>query len=393
MFQKATKHKALARIALAGPSGSGKTFTALNIAKHLGKKVAFIDTERGSASKYADLFNFDVLELDTFHPQKYIDAIKEAEVAGYDTLIIDSLSHAWMGKDGALELVDRVAKRSPSANSYAAWREVTPLHNALVDAMLECKMHVIVTMRSKTAYSQEKDDKGKTIIRKLGMEPVQRDGLEYEFDVCGDLDLDNNLIIHKTRCAKLTGYVINKAGKEIADILTEWLNVAEPPRKESLPPAEQGTLHTVAKPDLAELPKQTPAPVSAKPPEPPKQETGKQLPKTEQTSSANGFPWYEGVFKGGMLGEAGKTPNHIAIKTKNGEHDLTFWSRPQVLKDYEDWTVLVNKPCRFQAEVTTKGEKTYKELKGLSFPDLLSKQPMNVPPPPQDDDVPVSWTN
>ena len=140
-FAKATKKAAKLRMALIGPSGAGKTYTALAIGTSLGEKVAFIDTEHGSASKYAgrDGFNFDVLELDSFHPQTYIDAIKAAEQAGYDVLVIDSLSHAWMGKDGALELVDKAAKRSQSTNTFAAWRDVTPLHNALVEVMIQSR--------------------------------------------------------------------------------------------------------------------------------------------------------------------------------------------------------------------------------------------------------------
>ena len=110
-FTKATKQEAKLRLALAGPSGSGKTYTALQIATHLGGPIALVDTERGSARKYADLFSFDVLELDSFHPERYIEAIHEAEEAGYAVLILDSLSHAWAGKDGALELVDKAAKR------------------------------------------------------------------------------------------------------------------------------------------------------------------------------------------------------------------------------------------------------------------------------------------
>jgi hypothetical protein len=83
-----------------GISGGGKTYSALSIASHLGKSIAHIDTEHGSASKYADLFTFDTCELTSFHPQNYIDAINAAS-GSYDVLIIDSLSHAWMGKDGA----------------------------------------------------------------------------------------------------------------------------------------------------------------------------------------------------------------------------------------------------------------------------------------------------
>ena len=102
-FQKATKEQAKLRLALIGPAGSGKTYSALTLATHLvpNGHIALIDSERGSASKYADRFNFDVEELTTFHPQRYIQAINDAQTASYDVLIIDSLSHAWMGKDGA----------------------------------------------------------------------------------------------------------------------------------------------------------------------------------------------------------------------------------------------------------------------------------------------------
>ncbi|MDF2439183.1 MAG: hypothetical protein JWN98_167, partial [Abditibacteriota bacterium] len=178
-FQKATKRSARLRMALIGVAGAGKTYTALNIAKHLGGSVAVIDTERGSASKYSDMFDFDVLELEVFSPQMYVDAIQAAEEAGYEVLVIDSLSHAWTGKGGALEQVDRSAKRSQSGNTFGAWRNVTPLHNAMVDAIINTKMHVITTMRAKSGYVQEKDEKtGMVTVRKVGLAPVQRDGLE-----------------------------------------------------------------------------------------------------------------------------------------------------------------------------------------------------------------------
>src|SRR5262245_45143039 len=60
-FTRATKLEAKLRLALAAPSGAGKTYTALQLATHLSGPIALIDTERGSASKYADLFTFDVL--------------------------------------------------------------------------------------------------------------------------------------------------------------------------------------------------------------------------------------------------------------------------------------------------------------------------------------------
>jgi adenylate kinase family enzyme len=232
MFKKATKSQSKLRLALLGPTGSGKTYTALRIAKGLGGKIAFIDTERGSASKYSgDIVDFDVLELESFSPATYVDAIRGAEAEGYEVLIIDSLSHAWMGKEGALEQVDKVGKRSgggASANNFGAWREVTPMHNQLVDTILSARMHVIGTMRVKMEYVMEKDSRGQTTVRKIGLQPQQRDGLEYEFDVIADIDQEHNFIVSKTRCHALDGFITKKAGEEVAEKLKAWLSDGAP---------------------------------------------------------------------------------------------------------------------------------------------------------------------
>lgn len=222
-FERATKTQSRLRMALIGPSGSGKTYSALSIAKHLGSRIAVIDTERGSASKYADEFEFDCLELATFAPQNFIEAIQAADAAGYDVLVIDSLSHAWIGKGGSLEQHDKEVDKQKVKNSFTAWREVTKNHSALIDAILQSRCHVIGTMRSKTAHVQEEEN-GRKVVRKIGMEAIQRDGMEYEFDVVGDLDWSHKLTISKTRCRKLDGEVIEKPGREIAEVLKRWLS-------------------------------------------------------------------------------------------------------------------------------------------------------------------------
>lgn len=263
-FKPATKEQSKLRLALMGPSGSGKTYTSLEIAKHLGNKVAVIDSERGSASKYADLFAFDVCELPTHNPTEYIRNIKEAEAAGYDVIVIDSLSHAWMGKDGALELVDKAAKKSNSGNSFTAWRDITPLHNELVDAMLNAKCHIIATMRTKQEYVLEENEKGRKVPRKVGMAPIQRDGVEYEFDVTADLNIDHDLIVAKTRCHLVDGLVVRKPGKQFAETLKGWLEsgVAASPKPQSstkstagsAAPAAEQTVTTSIPADAAKQP-------------------------------------------------------------------------------------------------------------------------------------------
>jgi AAA domain-containing protein len=224
-FQKATKFASKLRLALAGPSGSGKTFTALTLATALagGGEVAVIDTERGSASKYADQFLFDVQELESFHPNNYINAIHEAEAAGYAVLVIDSLSHAWNGPGGLLEQVENITKRSKNGSSFNAWGEATPLQNRLIDAITRSKLHIICTMRTKTEYVIEPNAYGKSAPRKVGTAPIQRQDVEYEFDVYGDMDIDNTLIIHKSRCSELAGQVIAKPDGRVADMLKRWL--------------------------------------------------------------------------------------------------------------------------------------------------------------------------
>lgn len=255
-FRSAVKYKAKLRLALCGPSGSGKTYTLLTLATKLGGPIAVVDTERGSASKYADIFEFDVLELDSYDPRKLIEMIDAAGQKGYQVLCIDSLSHFWMGKDGELDLVDRIAKRSQSNSSFGAWKQVTPLHNELVDRIIGAPMHVLVSLRAKTEWVLERDEKtGKTAPRKVGLAPVMRDGIEYEFDVCGEMDQENTLIITKSRCPKLTGGVFLRPGKEVAEILKEWLDGPPPPvvvqpEQPPAPAAGSGSEKTNGAPEL-----------------------------------------------------------------------------------------------------------------------------------------------
>lgn len=241
-FTRAIKRQAKLRMAVAGIAGAGKTWTSLLLALELaeGKPVALIDTEHGSASKYADDFQFDVLELSNFDPRNYIKAIHEAEEAGYAVLIIDSLSHAWNGTGGALELVDSIAKkaaakRSKDPNSFNAWGEVTPLQNRLIDTILSSPLHIIATMRSKTEYVVEKSADGKSVPRKVGMAPVQRADMEYEFDIYADMDADNTMIIQKSRCRALAGQIVPKPDQSVAQVLKTWLAGAPVVQAEATP--------------------------------------------------------------------------------------------------------------------------------------------------------------
>lgn len=223
-FTRATKKQAKARIALEGPSGSGKTYTSLLTAKVLGERVAVIDTEHGSASKYADEFEFDTLPLDRYDPNLLIHALSAAAAGGYEVVVVDSLSHFWMGADGMLEQVDKATKRAGRADSFSSgWKDMAPVERRMIEAMLAYPGHVIVTMRQKSEWVIEENDRGKKVPRKIGMKAVQRDGIEFEFDVVGDLDTDNELVISKSRCKALSGQVIRKPDEEFGRTILAWL--------------------------------------------------------------------------------------------------------------------------------------------------------------------------
>lgn len=232
-FTKATRQKARLRLALTGPSGSGKTWGALLLASGLGGRIAVIDTERESASLYDHLTEFDALSLSApFTPERYIEAIKAAEAAGYETLIIDSITHEWSGVGGCLELVDQVARAKYKGNSWSAWNDITPRHRALLDAILHSPMHIIVTLRSKTETAQTEENGRKKVV-KLGMKAEQRDGFEYEMTVVLDLIHDGNFA---TSTKDRTGLFANSNPAPITvdtgKKLKQWLELGtEQPQK------------------------------------------------------------------------------------------------------------------------------------------------------------------
>ncbi len=227
-IHRATKCRAKLRLGMSGPAGSGKTYSALLIAHGLGGQegsIGLIDTEHGSGDLYADLLpeGYDVLQLTPpFTPARYIEAIHALEDAGVQTIIVDSLSHAWTGEGGSLDRHGKIADRS--GNSWQAWRQVTPEHNALVEAMLQSPCHVIATMRAKTDYVQEKDEcTGRQVVRKIGLAPVMRDGIEYEFTVFMELDSQHLAHVGKDRTRLFDGMILRPDAQMGRELLA-WLD-------------------------------------------------------------------------------------------------------------------------------------------------------------------------
>lgn len=226
-FKMAERKRAKLRLGITGPSGAGKTYSALVVSSGLApwNNIAVIDSENGSAELYAHLGGYSVLTLTPpYDPDKYIAAIKLAEQRGFEVIIIDSLSHTWSGEGGILDQQGKATDSKFKGNSWAAWREFTPKHNALVEAMLKSSCHVIATLRSKVEYAQVTEN-GKPIIKKLGAAAIQREGIEYEFTTVFDLSAEHIATTSKDRTGIFDGQYF-KPDASIGNKLLSWLNCA-----------------------------------------------------------------------------------------------------------------------------------------------------------------------
>lgn len=246
VIKKATKQEVKLKLMITGPTKAGKSITGLRLIHEISKDPAkrlVIDSERGRIKLYVNeenpdggRFAFDVLELDgDYSADTYMQALQMGVDGGYEVVMIDQISHEWNGKGGILEQVDQAKKFGNNKNQLSAWADATPKHQQFLDALMTSKVHLVVTARSKMEYVIEKNEKtGKNDVRKVGLAPVQREGIEYEFDVQGDMDESHVMRISGTRCRPLEGKVIPFPGAPLAQTLMRWLADGAKPLSEQL---------------------------------------------------------------------------------------------------------------------------------------------------------------
>ncbi len=223
-FQQASKKQSRLRAAVFGPSGAGKTYSCLRIAAGIGGRVALIDTEHGSASKYADRFTFDTAQLADRTIDGYVEAIKSAR--DYDVLIIDSLSHGWQE---LLEQVEKLAQAKYRGYTWSAWSEGTPKQRQLIEAILAYPGHLLATIRSKTEWTTASDDRGKSRPVRVGLAPEQGKGIEYEFDLLLEMTTEHVARIIKDRTGKFQDQLIEKPDESFGTALRNWLQEGTEP--------------------------------------------------------------------------------------------------------------------------------------------------------------------
>lgn len=196
-FKPAVREAVGLLIGTIGPSGSGKTFSAMRLAAGIvgpGKRFCVIDTENRRALHYAEMFQFDHLDLrEPFRPDAYADAIKAADQAGYGAIVVDSMSHEWAGVGGILdwqeEELDRMAGDNWSkreACKMASWIKPKMSHKSMLARLLQINANLILCFRAEEKVKMvktNKDGKEKTEIVNVGWQPICEKNLPYELTV------------------------------------------------------------------------------------------------------------------------------------------------------------------------------------------------------------------
>lgn len=269
-IKRAERKQARLRLAFQGPSGSGKTATALLVAKgildglveageiphSMDPRIGVIDTERQSAELYSHLVPFATIQLGPpYTTDRFAGALKTFEAAGFLIIIIDSLSHEWAGAGGILSKADQ----------FGDWKDVTPVHDEFVDAMLRSPAHLMVTMRSKTAWviEQKENRRGCMVSSptRIGLAPVQRPGIEFEFTTLLALDTDMNKVTvlkDRTEMFGQINSVIPRLTPGDGQKLVKWLMSGAPLRPEdtiaSSPEQKAAAVTSVGETTIADAP-------------------------------------------------------------------------------------------------------------------------------------------
>ncbi len=267
-IRKAQRARVKARVLTTGPSKAGKTLSSILLAYGMAPngKVLMIDTQNGQGEMYAgvgDIPEYDIIDIEPpFETEKFIEAIEYASEQGYEAIVLDTLTHAWSGPGGLLDLHQKYANRG--GNSFTAWSKITPLHDKLIETIQMCNAHIICTGRSKTEYVMD-DSSGKTEIKKVGTKTIQRDGIDYEFDFVVSIDRDSHEAKFEARAyGEASGKWDNKVEKismQTGRDILEFLNTgtvekpikvrkaAEPQVEEqAAPPKRSSSKKTVSDP-------------------------------------------------------------------------------------------------------------------------------------------------
>lgn len=244
---KARREKMKAVVGFIGCSGSGKTAGALLTAygmmreaypdlgeEEIWDKIGVIDTEHGRAKLYAGttfgethIGHFLHIDFDPpYSTQRYDGAVQAMKQHGAEVIIVDSLSHNWQGEGGIVETHGQM-----SGNSFQNWGKLAPETTALVKTLTRNDVHIFATLRTKQEYVVEQNSEGKSVPRKVGTKPVQKDEMEYEFMLNFSIGIDHMAETSKDNTQMFEGKPL-KITQDVGRKLYQWLELGVDVRAE-----------------------------------------------------------------------------------------------------------------------------------------------------------------
>jgi hypothetical protein len=183
-FRKAKAEQAALKIGLYGPPGSGKTFTTLlcaeGLAARTGKRIAYVDTERGTdfycqavpeRKVHPAAFDFDAL---------YTRSITELQSAlytitpdRYSVVVIDSITHIWEAARAAYAGKETKIGTIP----FHAWASIKKPYKQIMTFLLSSPLHVFILGRQGNEF-EEDEESGE--VKKVGVKMKAEGETPYE---------------------------------------------------------------------------------------------------------------------------------------------------------------------------------------------------------------------
>jgi len=173
-------------MALYGGAGVGKTFSSLliaeGLAQHTGKRIAYCDTEYGTAfyaqevaqrAVHPQAFDFDVLHTKSI--TEVLAAVRSLDQNVYGVVVIDSITHLWDACKNAYTGKMTRAGTIP----LPAWSAIKRPYKELMNLLLSMPVHVLIAGRMGTDFAE--DDTGE--LKNLGFKMRAEGETAYEPDL------------------------------------------------------------------------------------------------------------------------------------------------------------------------------------------------------------------
>ena len=176
-FSKAEARQAKLKVGEYGEQGSGKTLTALLFAEWLakkeGKRVAYIDTERGTdfyataikeRAIHPGAFDFDALYTRSL--SEAVEALEQIDPAVHGVVVIDSVTHLWEAAKEAY----RGKLMSTGGIPVQAWGAIKKPYKRLMSLFVDGDFHGILCGREGVMMEDNADGEAKVVGKRMKAE-------------------------------------------------------------------------------------------------------------------------------------------------------------------------------------------------------------------------------